>query len=56
MHVFLPSQTINQGQQDILSIIRNIPEFISKYTYNLYTQTFVEITGQSKQIFTVGIQ
>lgn len=55
IHVFLPSQTINQGQQDILSIIRNIPEFISRYTYSLYTQTFVEITGQSKQIFTVGI-
>ena len=39
--VYLPSQTINQGNFDILQIIRNIPEFISNYKYNLLSQKFL---------------
>jgi WASH complex subunit 7 len=27
-NVYLPSQTIDQGQFDILNILRNIPEFV----------------------------
>ncbi|KRW98285.1 hypothetical protein PPERSA_01723 [Pseudocohnilembus persalinus] len=59
IHVYIPSQTIEQGSTkgmlDILSIIRNIPDFIQKYSYNLYNQTFFEITSENKQITSVGI-
>lgn len=43
MNVYLPSQTIDQGQFDVLQIIKNIQGFVSRYTYNLYTQTFVQV-------------
>jgi len=42
---FLPSQTIEQGKFDILQIIRNIPQFITTYKYNLLSQKFLEVTG-----------
>ena len=35
MHVYIPSQTIDQGKTDIIKVIRNIPEFVSNYVYNL---------------------
>lgn len=41
---FLPSQTIEQGKFDIMKVLRNIPEFVDKYKYNIFTQTFLEIT------------
>ena len=43
LNVYIPSQTLEQGALDILSIIRNIQGFVSKYTYNLYNQTFIEV-------------
>ena len=42
--VYLPNQTITQGNFDILTIIRNIPLFISSYKYNLLSQKFLETT------------
>ncbi len=42
---YLPSQTIEQNKFDILKIIKNIPEFINNYKYNLLTQKFLEITS-----------
>lgn len=37
----LPSQTLEQGL-DVLELMRNIHVFVSRYTYNLNTQCFVE--------------
>lgn len=53
---YLPSQTIEQNKFDILKIIKNIPEFISTYKYNLLTQKFLEITNENKIITSIGIQ
>lgn len=36
MHVYIPSQTIDQGKVDILNIIKNIPNFVQKYAYNAF--------------------
>lgn len=40
----------------MLQIIRGIAKFVSKFNYNMYTQTFVESTQDSKLLNTVGIQ
>jgi len=56
VHVFIPSQTLNQGTLDILSIIRNIQNFVTKYTFNLYNQTFIELSRENKQLSTIGIE
>lgn len=56
LHVFIPSQTLNQGTLDILNIIRNIQNFVTKYTFNLYNQTFIELSKENKQLNTIGIQ
>ena len=42
-NVYIPSQTLEQGALDILSIIRNIQGFVTKFTYNIYNQTFIEV-------------
>ena len=55
-HVFIPSQTLNQGTLDILNIIRNIQNFVTKYTFNLYNQTFIELSRENKQLNTIGIE
>lgn len=36
MDVYIPKQTLDQGSQDILSILRGIQTFVVKYKYNLY--------------------
>ena len=54
--VFLPSQTIEQGRFDIMSVLRNINEFVEKYKYNIFTQTFLEVTTDAKQISSIGIK
>lgn len=56
LHVFIPSQTLNQGTLDILNIIRNIQNFVTKYTFNLYNQTFIELSKENKQLNTIGIE
>ena len=43
LNVYIPSQTLEQGALDILSIIRNIQGFVTKFTYNMYNQTFIEV-------------
>ena len=43
--VYLPNQTISQGNFNIFNILRNIPTFISAYKYNLLSQKFLEITA-----------
>ncbi|XP_015111380.1 WASH complex subunit 4 isoform X2 [Diachasma alloeum] len=51
----LPTQTLEQGL-DALEIMRNISVFVSKYLYNLNTQTFVEHTSANKHLNTIGIR
>lgn len=38
MNVYLPSQTVDQGNFDVLSVLKNTQQFFNKYTYNLYQQ------------------
>lgn len=51
----LPTQTLEQGL-DALEIMRNIHVFVSKYLYNLNTQTFIEHTSANKHLNTIGIR
>uniref|UniRef100_A0A0C9QIQ2 KIAA1033_1 protein n=1 Tax=Fopius arisanus TaxID=64838 RepID=A0A0C9QIQ2_9HYME len=51
----LPTQTLEQGL-DALEIMRNIHVFVSKYHYNLNTQTFIEHTSANKHLNTIGIR
>lgn len=52
---YLPSQNLEQGL-DILYLIRNIQSFVSKFSYNLHSQVFIEVTKDTKQINTVGVK
>jgi WASH complex subunit 7 len=51
----LPTQTLEQGL-DALEIMRNIHVFVSKYLYNLHTQTFIEHISANKYLNTIGIR
>ena len=51
----LPTQTLEQGL-DALEIMRNIHVFVSRYLYNLNTQTFVEHKSANKHLNTIGIR
>lgn len=55
-NVFLPNQTIAQGKFDIFNIVRNIPQFIQNYNYNLLSQRFLEVTTESKMISSITIR
>ena len=54
LETHLPSKTTDQNV-DILQLVRNIHKFCTNYHYNLHTQVFIERTGETKQIKTVGI-
>lgn len=43
LNVYIPSQTLEQGTLDIISIIRNIQGFVTKFNYSIYNQTFIEV-------------
>lgn len=52
----LPTQTLDQGI-DVLQIMRNIHHFVSRFTYNLNNQIFVESHANNNQHFnTIGIK
>ncbi|KAL5260221.1 hypothetical protein ACHWQZ_G010367 [Mnemiopsis leidyi] len=51
----LPSQTIEQGI-DVLEIMRNIHVFVSRYSYNLNNQLFVEQSSNNKHLNTINIR
>ena len=40
---------------DILMLLRETRHYVSNYHYNLHTQTFIERTGETKQIKTIGV-
>ncbi len=44
-----------QGR-DILEIIRNLPQFISQFTYNLNNQVFIQTISQNKHLDTLNIR
>ena len=50
----LPSQQLEQGI-DILQLLRDLGKYVSKYNYNLHTQTMIETTTETKQIKTIGV-
>ena len=51
----LPSQTIEQGI-DVLEIMRNIHVFVSRYSYNLNNQIFIEQSSNNKHLNTINIR
>lgn len=51
----LPTQTLEQGL-DALEIMRDIQKFVSRYLYNLNTQTFVEHKSTNRHLNTIGIR
>ena len=57
MDNFLPMGSLDQGL-DVLQIMRNIHIFVSRFAYNMNTQTFVEFRPdkQSKHLNTIKIQ
>ena len=55
-NVYLPSQTIDQNLFDILQVLRTIPTFVERFKYNMFTQTFLELTGEGKQISSISIR
>lgn len=54
--VFLPNHTIERDKFDILAVVRNIPQFVTTYKYNILNQRFLEITGDNKIISCISIQ
>jgi WASH complex subunit 7 len=57
MDNFLPMGSLDQGL-DVLQIMRNIHIFVSRFTYNMNMQQFVEFRPDksSKHLNTIGIQ
>ncbi|XP_025203475.1 WASH complex subunit 4 isoform X2 [Melanaphis sacchari] len=51
----LPNHTLEQGL-DVLEIMRNLNLFISKYSYNLNNQIFIENYSTSKHLNTINIK
>ncbi|CAD8128339.1 unnamed protein product [Paramecium sonneborni] len=56
INVYLPTQTVDQGNFDVLNVLKSIQQFFTKYTYNLYQQQFVQVTSESKQVYSISIQ
>ncbi|XP_022657442.1 WASH complex subunit 4-like isoform X2 [Varroa jacobsoni] len=50
----LPAETLDQGP-DVLTVMRNIQGFVSRFVYNMNTQTFVERASTSKHLQTINI-
>ena len=51
----LPAQQLEQGI-DILSLLRELGKYVSKYNYNIHTQVFMETTLETKQMKTIGVK
>lgn len=51
----LPTQTLEQGL-DVLEIMRNIHQFVSKYLYNMNNQIFIEKYSNNKHLNTINIR
>lgn len=50
----LPAQQLEQGI-DIMQLLRDLGQYISKYNYNIHTGIFIETTVETKQIKTIGV-
>ncbi|XP_050529563.1 WASH complex subunit 4 isoform X2 [Daktulosphaira vitifoliae] len=51
----LPSKTLEQGL-DVLEVMRNLNAFVSKFSYNLSNQIFIENDSASKHLNTINIK
>ncbi|ODM98870.1 WASH complex subunit 7 [Orchesella cincta] len=51
----LPGHSLEQGR-DILEIVRNLPQFVAEFTYNLNNQVFVQVNSPNKHLDTVNIR
>lgn len=51
----LPTQTLEQGL-DMLEVARNLHVFVSRYTYSMNSQLFVEIPGDNKTINSMSVR
>jgi len=51
----LPAQQLEQGI-DILSLLRELGKYVSKYNYNIHTQVFMETTPETRQMKTIGVK
>lgn len=56
INVYLPSQSVNQGSFDAIQIMKNISSFVTRYSYDMYTQSFIQMPSESKVITTIGIE
>uniref|UniRef100_A0A224XIU3 Uncharacterized protein n=1 Tax=Panstrongylus lignarius TaxID=156445 RepID=A0A224XIU3_9HEMI len=50
----LPSQTLSQSM-DLVDIVRNIDMFVTKFSYNLNSQCFVERSSNNKHLSTITV-
>ena len=53
---YLPSQTLEQGTLDVLRIMKKLKKFLNSYKYNIYNQTFLEVTDDNRMLNSIGIQ
>lgn len=51
----LPGHSLEQGR-DVLEIVRNLPQFVQEFLYNLNNQVFVQLRSQNKHLDTVNIR
>jgi len=56
LNPYLPSQSIEKGNVDILQIMRNIGNFVNHFNYSIFTQTFIESKKDSTILNTIGIR
>lgn len=56
--VHIPSQTIEQGNVDLVNLMKNLSFFVNKYAYHLLENTFLEIPkkNEGKMLLSIGIQ
>lgn len=53
--VHLPGQTVEQGL-DVLEVMRQLPQFVGAYRYNLHNQIFIEARSENKTLHSFGVQ
>lgn len=54
--VFLPNHTIERDKFDILTVVRQIPVFVTEFKYNILNQRFLQVTNNDKIISCISIQ
>mgnify|MGYP001015533302 CR=1 FL=1 len=52
--VHLPGQTLEQGL-DVLMIMRSLPIFVGRFSYNMNNEIFIEKSSENKTLDTINI-